>query len=67
MKKERFGTSFTTRVTKNATKLPVNEIKKIGEIQKELDETKRMRPTGTFSDHSFRSYSCLKIGAQTRE
>jgi hypothetical protein len=31
------------------------------EIWKKLDQTKRMRPTGTFSDHPFRSYSSLKM------
>jgi hypothetical protein len=35
--------------------------KRIGKIWKELDQTKRMRPTGTFFDHPFRSYSSLKM------
>ena len=34
---------------------------KNGEIWKELDQTKKMWPTGIFSDHPFRSYSCLKM------
>ena len=34
---------------------------KIGEIWKELDQTKRMQPTGIFSDHPFRSYNSLKM------
>jgi hypothetical protein len=34
---------------------------KISEIWKKLDQTKRMQPTGTFSDHLFRSYSKLKM------
>jgi uncharacterized metal-binding protein len=38
-----------------AAKLPV--------IWKELDQMKRMRPTGIFSDHPFRSYNSLKIGS----
>mgnify|MGYP006106163935 CR=1 FL=1 len=37
------------------------KIKKIGEIRKELDKMKRMRPTGTFFHYLFRSYSSLKI------
>ena len=32
-----------------------------GEIWKELDQTKNLRPTGTFSDYLFRSYSSLKM------
>ena len=35
--------------------------KKISEVWKELDQTKKMRPTATFFDHSFRSYSSFKI------
>ena len=31
------------------------KFKKIDEIWKDLDKTKRIRPTGTFSDHPFRS------------
>jgi hypothetical protein len=42
-------------------KLPVNEIEKIGEIWKELDQMKRMRQPGIFFDHSFRRYSSLEM------
>jgi hypothetical protein len=35
--------------------------KKIGKIWKELDQTQRMRPTGTFFDYPFRSYISLKM------
>jgi hypothetical protein len=31
------------------------KFEKVGEIWKELEKTKRMPPTGTYSDHSFRS------------
>jgi hypothetical protein len=41
----------------HAAKLPVKEIKI---FRKELDQTKGMRPTATFSDDSFRSCSSLK-------
>jgi hypothetical protein len=30
-------------------------------VAAKLDQTKRMRPTGTFSDHPFKSYSSLKL------
>jgi hypothetical protein len=36
-------------------------VKIVGEIWKELDPMKRMRPTSTFSDHLLRSYSSLKM------
>jgi hypothetical protein len=39
----------------------MNEFQKIGKIWKELNQTKRMRPTGTFFDYLFRSYSSLKM------
>ena len=42
------------------------KFQKIGEIWKELDQTKRMRPTGIFSDHPFRSYSSLKMSCLKR-
>jgi hypothetical protein len=38
----------------------MNEIQ-IGKIWKELDQTKRMRPAGTFSDQPFKSYSSSKL------
>jgi hypothetical protein len=38
---------------------------KIGEIWKELDQTQKMQPTGTFSDQPFRSYSSLKMTCLT--
>jgi hypothetical protein len=38
-----------------AAKLPVNDILQISEMWKELEQMKRMQPTGTFSDHLFRS------------
>jgi hypothetical protein len=34
---------------------------KIDKIRNELDQTKRLRPTVTFADHSIRSYSSLKM------
>jgi hypothetical protein len=37
-------------------KLPVNEI-----LKKLVRSGKRMRPTGTFFDYLFRSYSSLKM------
>jgi hypothetical protein len=40
------------------------EFKEIGEIWKELDQMKRMRLTGIFFDHPFRSYSSFKIRSQ---
>jgi hypothetical protein len=39
----------------------VRNFKKIGEIWKKFDQTKRMRPTGSFFNYPFRSYSSLKI------
>jgi hypothetical protein len=40
------------------------KLKSFYKIWKELDQMKRMRPTGTSSDHPFRKYSSLKIGYQ---
>jgi hypothetical protein len=37
------------------------KLEKVGEIWKELDQIKRMRPARTSPDHPFRSYSSLKI------
>jgi hypothetical protein len=34
---------------------------KIGEIWKEFDQEKRMRPAWIFPDHPFRSYSHFKM------
>jgi hypothetical protein len=45
----------------DTAKLPVNEIFLNCEIWKELDQTKRMQPTGIFSNHLFRGYSSLKM------
>jgi hypothetical protein len=55
----------------DTAKLTVNEnLKKIGKIWKELDQTKRIRPTRIFSNDLFRSYNsfkmtCLKINVKT--
>jgi hypothetical protein len=38
------------------------KIKKINKIWKELEITKRMRPTGTFFDYPFRNGGQLKMG-----
>jgi hypothetical protein len=40
------------------------EFSKIGEIWKELEQMKGMRPTGTFFEYPFGSYSSLKIRSQ---
>ena len=42
------------------------KFKKIGEIQKEHDQTKRMRPIAKeiFFDHPFRNYRSFKKGSQ---
>jgi hypothetical protein len=43
------------------------KFRKIGEIWKELGQTKSMRPTGIFSDHSFGSYSSFKMTCLKRK
>jgi hypothetical protein len=40
------------------------DLRIFAEIWKELDQTKRMQPNATFSDHPFRSWSSLKIRSE---